>query len=51
MYKEVLRSIENVAVFPAISLGLFFAFFVILFVWTYFFRKETIDEMKNIPLN
>lgn len=50
MYKDVLRSMEGVELFPSISLILFFAFFVLLVVWLVKHGKHHWDEAANLPL-
>jgi cytochrome c oxidase cbb3-type subunit 3 len=46
-----LESIAGVGMFPMISLGIFFTFFVLLTIWVLKVSKSRIIEMKNIPLN
>jgi len=50
MYKEVLRSIENVEIFPIISLIIFVLFFIGITVWAILVPKEYIDHMKSLPM-
>ncbi|MFM8912974.1 MAG: cbb3-type cytochrome c oxidase subunit 3 [Flammeovirgaceae bacterium] len=50
MYKEVLRSIDNIEIWPVISFVIFFSFFIGLIWWTYSAPKKFIDEMKGKPL-
>jgi cytochrome c oxidase cbb3-type subunit 4 len=50
MYKEVLRSIENVEIFPIISLIIFVLFFIGIAVWAISVPKEYIDHMKSLPM-
>lgn len=50
MYKEILRGIENVEIWPVISLIIFFAFFVGLLWWVFRTDKNYIGYMENIPL-
>jgi cbb3-type cytochrome oxidase subunit 3 len=50
MYKEILRGIENVQIWPVISLIIFFAFFVGLLWWVFRTDKNYIGYMENIPL-
>lgn len=47
--KHNLETIAGVAVFPIISLLIFFIFFVVLYTWTYTYKKEKITEMSNLP--
>jgi cbb3-type cytochrome oxidase subunit 3 len=51
MYKNVLQSIDNVAIWPVISLIIFFIFFLILLWWVFTADKNFINKMKNLPLN
>ena len=49
MYKNVLRSIDNIAIWPVISFVIFFLFFICL-LWSVFTTKKTfIDKMKSLP--
>lgn len=51
MYKEILRSIENVEIYPIISLLIFVLFFVGVFIWVVFTPKDHIKHMENLPLD
>jgi cbb3-type cytochrome oxidase subunit 3 len=50
MYKEVLRSIEGVGIFPSISLILFLGFFVLLII--HLIRKggSHYEDAAQLPL-
>lgn len=48
--KGSLENIENVQIYPLISLLIFFFFFVGLFYWVFTTKKEHIKEMSHIPL-
>lgn len=48
--KHNMETIAGVAIYPIISLLIFFVFFVGLGLWVYSYRKETIQEMSQIPL-
>ena len=48
--KGSLENIDNVAIYPMISLLIFFIFFVGLFVWVFTAKKEHIKEVSHIPL-
>lgn len=50
MYKNVLQSIDNVAIWPVISFVIFFFFFLCLLWWVFSADKKFIDEMKSMPL-
>jgi cytochrome c oxidase cbb3-type subunit 4 len=49
--KHNMETIAGVAVYPVLSLLIFFAFFVGLGIWVFSYKKEKIDEMSQIPLN
>lgn len=51
MYKEVLRSIENVEIFPIISLVIFVLFFIGITIWAIRVPKETIDYLSSLPMD
>ena len=46
-----METIAGVAVYPVLSLLIFFAFFVGLGIWAFSYKKEKIDELSQIPLN
>lgn len=50
MYKNVLQSIDNIAIWPVISFVIFFLFFICLLWWVFSTKKTFIDKMKNLPL-
>jgi cytochrome c oxidase cbb3-type subunit IV len=49
--KHNMETIAGVAVYPILSLLIFFAFFVGLGIWVFSYKKEKIDELSQIPLN
>jgi cbb3-type cytochrome oxidase subunit 3 len=49
--KHNMETIAGVAVYPVLSLLIFFVFFVGLGIWVFSYKKEKIDEMSQIPLN
>ena len=49
--KHNMETIAGVAVFPILSLLIFFSFFVGLAIWVFSYMKDKIDEMSQIPLN
>lgn len=51
MYKEILRSIENIEIYPIISLVIFFLFFVSMFIWVVKTPKEHVSHMESLPFN
>ena len=51
MYKEILRSIENIEIYPILSLIIFLLFFVGMFVWVVKAPKDHIKHMESLPLD
>ncbi|WP_099225865.1 CcoQ/FixQ family Cbb3-type cytochrome c oxidase assembly chaperone, partial [Flavobacterium psychrophilum] len=41
--------INGVAIYPILSLLIFFIFFLGLGIWVFSYKKETIEELSNIP--
>lgn len=50
MYKNVLRAIEDIGIYPSISLILFFTFFVIMIIYLIKKGKNHWDEAARLPL-
>jgi cytochrome c oxidase cbb3-type subunit 4 len=50
MYKNILQSIDHVAVWPIISFVIFFVFFLCLLWWVFTTDKKFIDKMKQMPM-
>ena len=50
MYKNILKAVEGIEIFPLVSLAIFFIFFVGLSVYVFTSRKEYIKMMSQIPL-
>jgi cbb3-type cytochrome oxidase subunit 3 len=48
--KHNMETIAGVAIYPILSLLIFFVFFVGLAFWVFSYKKEKIDEMSQIPL-
>lgn len=46
-----LSTIAGIEIYPLISFGIFFLFFVVLFVYVITTKKEHIAEVEAIPLN
>ena len=51
MFKHYFELIENVSVWPVVSLSIFFGFFVCLIFWVFRVDKSYIQKMKNLPLD
>ena len=49
--KHNMETIAGVAIFPILSLVIFFAFFMGLGIWVFTYKKEKIEELSNLPLN
>ncbi len=49
--KHNMETIAGVAIYPILSLLIFFIFFLVLGIWVFFYKKEKIEEMRQIPLN
>lgn len=50
-FSNYLSSIENVAIYPIITLVIFFTVFVGAVIWITTRDKEYISELENIPLD
>ncbi|MGS2739473.1 CcoQ/FixQ family Cbb3-type cytochrome c oxidase assembly chaperone [Sinomicrobium sp. M5D2P17] len=48
--KDHMASIDGVAIYPIISLCIFFLFFLVLFWWVFTAKKDYIESVKQIPL-
>ncbi len=46
-----LESITGVSVYPLISLLIFTSIFLLVCIYTFKQSKQTMEELKNIPLN
>ena len=51
MYKDVLRSISDIGIFPVISFVIFFSFFVLLLWWVAKMKRTQLDVMQNLPFD
>lgn len=51
MYKEVLRSIEGIQIYPLISLLIFFVFFVGLMMWFVLADPDRMQRLSRLPLD
>ncbi len=50
MYKEILRSINDIDIFPIIAIMIFFLFFIGLLIWVFKMDKKHVRHMSNMPL-
>lgn len=51
MYKDVLRSIEGIGLYPLITLVVFFLFFTTVFLWVLRIRKDEAEYLASLPLD
>lgn len=51
MFKYYFEKIDNIEVFPLISLGIFFIFFLLLLLWVFRVDNKYIQKMKNLPID
>lgn len=51
MKKDILSAIENVEIYPVISLLIFVLFFVGMFIWVIRADKNYINHMKEMPFS
>ncbi len=51
MYKQILESIQDVDIWPVISLVIFFIFFVGILIKVAFIDKKFIKKMEEMPLD
>ncbi|OUD37143.1 CcoQ/FixQ family Cbb3-type cytochrome c oxidase assembly chaperone [Flavobacterium sp. FPG59] len=49
--KHNMETIEGVAIYPILSLLIFFFFFVGLGLWVFSYNKEKIKELSQMPLS
>lgn len=51
MFKYYFEQVHNVALWPIISLSIFFTFFIGLIIWVWKVDKTYIEKMKNLPMD
>lgn len=49
--KHNMETIAGIEIYPILSLLIFFVFFTALGIWVFSYKKETIKELSQIPLN
>lgn len=49
MYKNVLQSIDNIAIWPVISFVIFFLFFLCLLWYVFTADKKMLKEIESLP--
>lgn len=50
MYKEVLRSIEGIGIYPSIALVMFLTFFIGLIIYLTRHGREYFQDIARLPL-
>lgn len=50
MYKNILQSIENIGIWPAISFLIFFFFFLCLLLYVFTTDRKFFEKMKGLPV-
>jgi hypothetical protein len=50
MYKEILQSIDHIAIWPIISFVIFFLFFIVLLWWALTVDGGFVRTMSKLPL-
>ena len=50
MYKEVLRAIVGIEVFPVLSLLIFLTVFVVMLVWVFRMDRAALATYSSLPL-
>lgn len=50
MFKHYFEQLDNIQIYPLISLSVFFAFFIGLIWWVIKADKQYIAEMEKMPL-
>ncbi|MGE5353210.1 MAG: cytochrome C oxidase Cbb3 [Acidobacteriota bacterium] len=51
MFSQYLEKIEEIGIYPAIALVIFFVLFILLLIWIFRMDKTYTSKMKNIPLD
>ncbi|MFQ3214058.1 MAG: cytochrome c oxidase cbb3-type subunit 4 [Marivirga sp.] len=51
MFKHYFEVLDNVQIYPLISLSIFFAFFIGLIWWVIRADKQYISEMEQLPFS
>ena len=51
MYKEVLRTIAGIEIFPVLSLVIFMTVFVVMLVWVLRLDRDRLAAYASLPLD
>ncbi len=49
--KHNLETIDGVAIYPIISLSIFFVVFISFFIYAMTYKKDKISELSQLPFN
>ena len=49
--KQYAETISHVNIYPMISLGIFFLFFIVLLILVKKMKKESVAELSNLPFD
>ncbi|MEO0898937.1 MAG: hypothetical protein AAFY71_21175 [Bacteroidota bacterium] len=49
--KEVLRSIDDVSLWPVVAILIFFTFFTVLLIYVIRMKKEEVNTLASLPIN
>lgn len=49
--KQHLSTIDGIEIYPLISLGIFFLFFILLFIYVFMGGKKRFKEVSLLPLS
>ncbi len=50
MYKDVLRSMDDVSLFPVIAIAIFFFFFLIIAIRAIRLDKKHVNHLASLPI-
>lgn len=51
MYRNILKSMEGISIWPVFGLIIFFIFFIVILIRVFKIDKNFIERMKNLPLD
>ncbi len=51
MFKDAVRNVEGLGLYPTISFTIFFIFFISLLLYVYGYTKKHTDEMSHLPFD
>ncbi len=51
MFKNYLKGIDGIDIYPILSLVAFFLFFMAMIIWLYRADKGQLEELSRLPFN